>query len=110
MSDSAEETYLQTYLQILARRMDETLGPRTAEDPYGTGRASRMKPGEIAAVLRNTEQQTTPITQDQRALLALRDLLVSFLEATDKGCPDSMKAMSIEQVRLLNQLHLAVGL
>ena len=43
-------------------------------------------------------------------LLALRDLLVSFLDATDKECPESLKAMSITQARLLNQLHLAVGL
>ena len=46
----------------------------------------------------------------EQELLALRDLVVSFLDATDKECPESMKAMSITQVRLLNQLHLAVGL
>ena len=49
-------------------------------------------------------------SDSDRALLALHDLLVHFLDATDKGCPESMKAMSIDQVRLLNQLHLAVGL
>lgn len=48
--------------------------------------------------------------ESDRALVALRDLLVSFLDATDKGCPESMKSMSIDQARLLNQLHLAVGL
>jgi hypothetical protein len=40
----------------------------------------------------------------------MRALLVGFLDATDKGCPESMKAMSIDQICLLNQLHLAVGL
>ena len=48
-------------------------------------------------------------TAEGRALIALRDLLVSFLDAT-KDCPESMKTMSIDQARLLNQLHLAVGL
>ena len=46
----------------------------------------------------------------EHELIALRDLVVSFLDATDKECPESMKAMSITQARLLNQLHLAVGL
>ena len=49
-------------------------------------------------------------SESDRALLAMHDLLVRFLDATDKGCPESMKAMSIDQARLLNQLHLAVGL
>ena len=49
-------------------------------------------------------------SESDRALLAMHDLLVRFLEATDKGCPESMKAMSIDQARLLNQLHLAVVL
>jgi hypothetical protein len=44
------------------------------------------------------------------ALIALHNLLVNFLDATDQGCPESMKAMSIDQARLLNHLHLAVGL
>ena len=46
----------------------------------------------------------------EQELMALRNLVVSFLDATDKECPESMKAMSITQARLLNQLHLAVGL
>ena len=46
----------------------------------------------------------------EQELLALRDLVVRFIDSTDKECPESMKAMSITQVRLLNQLHLAVGL
>ena len=49
-------------------------------------------------------------SESDRALLAIHDLLVRFLDATDKGCPESMKAMSIDQARLLNQLHLAAGL
>lgn len=42
----------------------------------------------------------------EQELLALRDLVASFLDATDKECPES----TITQARLLNQLHLAVGL
>lgn len=49
-------------------------------------------------------------SESDRALLAMHGLLVRFLDATDKGCSDSMKAMSIDQIYLLNQLHLAVGL
>ena len=47
-----------------------------------------------------------------RALLALRDLLIGFVDATNgpPGYPESMKSMSIDQIRLLNQLHVAVGL
>ena len=49
-------------------------------------------------------------SESDRALLAMHDLVVHFLDATDKGHPQSMKAMSSDQIRLLNQLHLAVGL
>lgn len=49
-------------------------------------------------------------SESDRALIAMRDLLISFLDATNTGYPDSMSAMSIDQIRLLNQLHLAVGL
>ena len=66
-------------------------------------------PREIFAAAEEAACRDRPSTSD-RALLALRDLLIQFLDATDKGCPESMKAMSIDQVRLLNQLHLAVGL
>lgn len=68
-----------------------------------------MTPREI---LRATQGAMLRAERDEsdRALLAMHALLVSFLDATDKGCPESMKEMSIEQIRLLNQLHLAVGL
>jgi hypothetical protein len=49
-------------------------------------------------------------SESDRALLATHDLIVTFLDATDAGCPESMKALSIDQVNLLNKLHLAVGL
>ena len=52
----------------------------------------------------------TDRTESDRALLAMHALVVQFLDATNAGYPASMKAMSIDQVRLLNQLHLAVGL
>jgi hypothetical protein len=66
---------------------------------------------EIFAAAREAEQRAARgecVASDQ-ALIALRDLLASFLEATDKGYPDSLKEMSIDQVRILNQMHLAVG-
>ena len=68
-----------------------------------------MSPREIWKALQEAARRDQPNGSD-RELLALRDLLVSFLDATNTGCPESMKAMSIDQIRLLNQLHLAVGL
>jgi hypothetical protein len=68
-----------------------------------------MTPREIWAAMQQATLHDRPSTSD-RALLAMRALLVSFLDATDKDYPESMKAMSIDQIRLLNQLHLAVGL
>ena len=67
-----------------------------------------MTAREIAAAVHEAAQRAEPATSDH-ALVALRDLLASFIDATDKGYPDSMKAMSIDQVRILNQMHLAVG-
>jgi hypothetical protein len=63
---------------------------------------------EIAQAMKGAALHDVPTASD-RALLALRDLVDRFLAETDEGCPESMKAMSIGQVRLLNQLHLAVG-
>jgi hypothetical protein len=68
-----------------------------------------VTPREIHAATREAAQHDPPSASD-RALIELRALLVGFLDATDTGYPDSMKAMSIDQIRLLNQLHLAVGL
>jgi hypothetical protein len=68
-----------------------------------------MTPREIFAAAQGAALKDAPSASD-RALLAMHDLLVHFLDATDKGCPESMKSMSIDQIRLLNQLHLAVGL
>ena len=39
-------------------------------------------------------------SESDRALLAMHDLFVGFLDATDKGCPDSMKTMLIDQIRV----------
>lgn len=68
-----------------------------------------MTPREI---LRTTQgvMLHTERSESDKALLAMHNLLVSFLDATDKDYPDSMKAMSSDQIRLLNHLHLAVGL
>lgn len=68
-----------------------------------------MTTREIFSTTQGAALRSDPSESD-RALLAMRDLVVLFLDATDKGCPESMKAMSIDQARLLNQLHLAVGL
>ncbi len=71
-----------------------------------------MTPREISTATKVASQEAArrgQPTAEGRALIALRDLLVSFIDATDKGCPESIKAMSIDQVRILNQLHLAVG-
>lgn len=69
-----------------------------------------MTPREIWAATQEAALRDQPGASD-RALLALRDLLIRFIDATDgpKGYPDSMQAMSIDQVHVLNQLHLAVG-
>ena len=68
-----------------------------------------MNAREIHTTAQEAASCTVP-SPEGKALVALRDLLVHFLDATDTGCPESMKAMSIDQVRLLNQMHLAVGL
>lgn len=68
-----------------------------------------MSPQEIWNAVQLATHRNQPSTED-RALLALRRLLVCFLDATDKDCPESMKTMSVDQIRLLNQLHLSVGL
>ncbi len=64
----------------------------------------------FAAVREATERaERRESGASDQALIAMRDLIASFIEATDKGYPDSLKEMSIDQVRILNQLHLAVG-
>jgi hypothetical protein len=68
-----------------------------------------VTPREIFAATLEAARKKPQAASDH-ALRALHELLVSFLDATNTGCPESMKAMSIDQVRLLNQLHLAVGL
>lgn len=66
---------------------------------------------EIWDAIQQVALRDSPSTSD-RALIALRDLLLRFLDATDgpSGYPDSMKSMSLDQIRFLNQLHIAVGL
>lgn len=68
-----------------------------------------MTPREILATTQGAMLRAEHSESD-RALLATHDLIVTFLDATDAGCPESMKALSIDQVNLLNKLHLAVGL
>lgn len=45
----------------------------------------------------------------EHELLALRDLLSSFIDATEGAGREATQWMSIDQVRILNQLYLAVG-
>lgn len=70
-----------------------------------------MTPKEICTIGRQAALQDPPSASDL-ALIALHDLVLQFVEATDgpNGCPASMKVMSIQQIALLNQLHLAIGL
>jgi hypothetical protein len=70
-----------------------------------------MTPREIWAAMQQAALRDQPSASD-RALIALRDLLVHFIDATNgpKGYRDSMQSMSADQLCLLNQLHLAVGL
>ena len=65
--------------------------------------------GATADDLRKLDARGVEHSADD-ALRALRDLVVGFLTATDKGCPESMKTMSIEQIQILNKLYLAVGI
>ena len=71
-----------------------------------------MSPKEIRQALQAAAEAPVPSNSD-RALVALRGLLTSFVAATEQADRDghgSMKAMSIEQVRVLNQLYIAAGL
>jgi len=70
-----------------------------------------MTPRAIFAAIQKAESPH-PQSAEAQALLALRDLLVGFIDATDgpNGYPDSMASMSMDQIRFLNLLHLAVGL
>jgi hypothetical protein len=68
-----------------------------------------MNPRDIWTAMQKAALRDQPSESDS-ALLALRDLMVSFLDATDKDYPDSMKAMSMKQIHFLNKLHLAAGL
>ena len=65
-----------------------------------------MTPREIHTTTHQAAQCDPP-TAEGRALIAMRDLLSSFIDTTNT--PEFMKALSIDQTRLLNQLCLAVG-
>ncbi len=69
-----------------------------------------MTPRQIHAATQAIATADPP-SPEGAALIELRALVVGFIDATEHpDAADSMKAMSIDQVRLLNQLHLAVGL
>lgn len=69
-----------------------------------------MSPREIWTAMQKASLRDPPSESD-RALLAVLDLLVGFLDATTgpDGYPAAMKAMTMDQVRYLNQFHVAVG-
>ena len=77
-----------------------------------------MTAHEIARAIAGIDQTIratalAEVNDHDRALIALRDLLVAFLQTT--AGPGNhgggfMRDLSIEQVRLINQLHVAVGL
>ena len=68
-----------------------------------------MTPREIFNAMQKAALRDQPTASD-RALLALRALLVSFINATNSPGSISMRSMSVDQIRLLNQIDLAVGL
>jgi len=71
-----------------------------------------MNPREIFAAMQRVALVDRPDTSE-RALLSLRELVVGFLDATAATTTDgtlSMRAMSLDQIRFLSQLHVAVGL
>ena len=71
-----------------------------------------MKPQKIAlAVSEATDRcaQGTILTSAEPALVALRSLVAEFTLALERAGKEATQWMSIEQVRILNQLYLAVG-
>lgn len=68
-----------------------------------------MTSREIAAAAHAATNNETPTPSDQ-ALIAMRDLLVSFITATENAGREAMQWMSIDQVRILNQMYLAAAL
>ena len=68
-----------------------------------------MTSREISAAAQTAASNETPTTSDQ-ALIAMRDLLVSFITATENAGREAMQWMSIDQIRIFNQMHLAAGL
>jgi len=51
----------------------------------------------------------TTLTSAEPALVALRSLVADFTTALERAGKEAAQWMSIEQIRLLNQLYLAVG-
>jgi hypothetical protein len=74
---------------------------------------SALSPKDIRAAITKIEERrkTNPEMGIgyEHELLALRDLLSSFIDATEGAGREAMQWMSIDQVRILNQLYLAAG-
>lgn len=71
-----------------------------------------MNPREIWAALQRAALIDRP-NETESALLGLRALVADFLKATGDTTASgeqSMRHMSLDQIRSLNQLHVAVGL
>ena len=71
-----------------------------------------MKPHEIALAVSEAADQCArgaTLTSAEPALVALRSLVAEFTLALERAGSEATQWMSIEQVRILNQLYLAVG-
>ena len=71
-----------------------------------------MKPQEIALAVSEAADRCArgaTLTSAEPALVALRSLVADFTLALERAGHEATQWMSIEQVRLLNQLYLAMG-
>lgn len=70
-----------------------------------------MKPREIAAEVGEAAHRCAQATAApaDHALVALRSLVAEFTLALERAGSEATQWMSIDQVRILNQLYLAVG-
>jgi hypothetical protein len=71
-----------------------------------------VKPHEIALAVSDAADRCArgaELTSADPALVALRSLVADFVIALERAGREATQWMSIEQVRLLNQMYLVVG-
>jgi hypothetical protein len=70
-----------------------------------------VKPREIAAEVREAAHRCAQGTAApvDHAVVALRSLVADFTLALERAGNEATRWMSIDQVRILNQLYLAAG-